>query len=538
MEHRRAARRRTLSTASSFRLRAPGEPPNTSSTGPSCGQPEERAAPRLATTGRERAGIGRPVTRYFAPSRPAIGNARNTRRANGAASRFASPRCASASISAAGIRCRRRGEHHRPGDVPAAAEHDVGPPPREDARARDGAPGRRAAARAQEPSDGPPRQPGDPERVELVARLRDELRFDAIRRPGERHLCAAPLQRLRDRQRRRDVSGRPPGRDQARAAFARDAIAAADVKEDADRGERDHEARAAVGDERQRDSGQRREPEHGGEVDRRLAADEHRHARGEPLAERVAARERDPEPGPGEGRVGGDHAVVADRPSSSPIDREDHVRVRLGEVEDLLDALAEARRRERRRSRGRSAPAPSGSRRPAASLHGSRKLKMRARRYGSNQIAASPSATAMPFRDASSRAGVPGDDEHAGEHHDDERDRPCRGRARARMRTQKRPSRMPIGLARARRRVRGAGGACRDTRRPRRERELRELGRLEGDGPERDPAARAVDRDADDEHGAGSSRARSRTSVGASMPQPAVVEARRGQQQRRRRCAA
>src|SRR5205823_13289193 len=47
-----------------------------------------------------------------------------------------------------------------------------------------------------------------------------------------------------------------------------------DVKEDPDCEEVDNEARAAVGDERQRDPGQRRHTEHGGEVDHGLAADE------------------------------------------------------------------------------------------------------------------------------------------------------------------------------------------------------------------------------------------------------------------------
>src|SRR5438132_2781270 len=49
-----------------------------------------------------------------------------------------------------------------------------------------------------------------------------------------------------------------------------------DVKEDPDRQELDHEARAAVRDERKRDPGQRSHPDHGGDVDRRLDADERR----------------------------------------------------------------------------------------------------------------------------------------------------------------------------------------------------------------------------------------------------------------------
>ena len=93
---------------------APRLPPETSSSGPSSGSPSRRRASSRGT-GRDRAGIGRPVTRYLGPSRPAIGNERKTRRANGAARRLARPRCASASISAVGMRLR-------------AAASTIGPP--------------------------------------------------------------------------------------------------------------------------------------------------------------------------------------------------------------------------------------------------------------------------------------------------------------------------------------------------------------------------------------------------------------------------
>src|SRR5205823_10434884 len=71
---------------------------------------------------------------------------------------------------------------------------------------------------------------------------------------------------------------------------------AGDVKEDPDGEERHHEARAPVGDERQWDSGQRREPEDGGQVDGGLAADECDDADGQALAERVLADQRNPQP--------------------------------------------------------------------------------------------------------------------------------------------------------------------------------------------------------------------------------------------------
>ena len=106
---RRSSRRRARSARG-----RPGFRRATSSSGPSAGSSNSARA-QSRGTGRERAGIGRPVTRYFGPVRPEIGNARNTRLANGAASRFASPRCASASVSAHGIRRR-------------AAASTIGPP--------------------------------------------------------------------------------------------------------------------------------------------------------------------------------------------------------------------------------------------------------------------------------------------------------------------------------------------------------------------------------------------------------------------------
>ena len=106
-----------------------------------------------------------------------------------------------------------RREHHRPGDVAAAAEHDVGLPPREDAQARDGR-GRREAERPQELRPGAAREARDAEGVERVAALRNEPRLDAIRRPGERHFHPARAERFRDCERRRDVTHRAPGCDQ------------------------------------------------------------------------------------------------------------------------------------------------------------------------------------------------------------------------------------------------------------------------------------------------------------------------------------
>src|SRR6059058_4489469 len=74
-----------------------------------------------------------------------------------------------------------------------------------------------------------------------------------------------------------------------------------DVKEHAHGEEGDNERRPPVRDERERDPGERGEPEHGREVDRRLAGDERRDPCGEPLSERILALQREPQAGVREG---------------------------------------------------------------------------------------------------------------------------------------------------------------------------------------------------------------------------------------------
>src|SRR5581483_2052759 len=132
----------------------------------------------------------------------------------------------------------------------------------------------------------------------------------------------------------------PPAAIRHRSCLCR-SMATGDVKEDAHGEESDDEARPAVGDERERDAGERGEPEDGREVDRRLAADERGDAGGEPLAERVLARDREPQAGVREGAVAGHQERGADEAELLPDHREDHVRVRLRQVADLVDPLAE-----------------------------------------------------------------------------------------------------------------------------------------------------------------------------------------------------
>src|SRR5690349_1972624 len=119
-------------------------------------------------------------------------------------------------------------------------------------------------------------------------------------------------------------------------------VTATDVKEDPDGGEHDDDAGASIRHQGQRDPGQRREADNGGQVQRSLPADDRRDPDRERLAERVAAAQGDPQARPAECRVRGENERDADETELLADDREDHVRVRLREVEDLLDALAQA----------------------------------------------------------------------------------------------------------------------------------------------------------------------------------------------------
>ena len=159
-----------------------------------------------------RAGIGRPTTRAFPSASHGIGEKEplHERRREPVREAEVRVRLGQRGRNAA----EPRGEHHRPADVAAAPEYDVGPPAsrmrRHETRRRGG-----ERKRAHELRPGTAREARDAEGVERVSALRNEPRLDAIRRPGERHFHPARAQRFRHRERRRDVTHRPPGRDQA-----------------------------------------------------------------------------------------------------------------------------------------------------------------------------------------------------------------------------------------------------------------------------------------------------------------------------------
>ena len=135
---------------------------------------------------------------------------------------------------------------------------------------------------------------------------------------------------------------------------------------------------------------------------------------------------------------------------------------------------------------------------PSASFHGSRKLKIRSRRYGSIQIATRPPPTAKVAARAKRRSGHARDEQDPRDHRD-ERDRGAEVRLdhdHGRERADDEPDglhQLGHGL---RRRPPGQDGADPDAHG-----ELRELRRLEADRTDDEPAVRAVDRRPQDEHG-------------------------------------
>ena len=106
-------------------------------------------------------------------------------------------------------------EHHRPGNVAACAQNDVGVATTQDPEARERRPYRTHHG-SHEAEPEPAREAGDVERVELEARLRNQPRLDEASRPGERHRYPPLAQRLGDCERRPNVPGGAACRDQAR----------------------------------------------------------------------------------------------------------------------------------------------------------------------------------------------------------------------------------------------------------------------------------------------------------------------------------
>ena len=148
---------------------APAKAPNAATHEGVLGQVER--APRLRTFGGEEAARDRAADDAVAIAVAALDREReeDPRRASGAASRFASPRCASASVSTDGTRSGPRGRQHRPGDEAAAAEHGVAPCGAAGCARRRSARRRRGRARARARATSRRSRPSHVEAVERVA---------------------------------------------------------------------------------------------------------------------------------------------------------------------------------------------------------------------------------------------------------------------------------------------------------------------------------------------------------------------------------
>jgi hypothetical protein len=291
-----------------------------------------------------------------------------------------------------------------------------------------------------------------------------------------------------------------------------------DVKEDPDGSEADHEARAPVGDERKRHACERREPHDRAHVHSRLAANQRSQPRGEPLPEGIAAAEGDVEARVGKERERTDHREDADQAELLADDGEDHVRRCLGQVVDLLHALAEADAEDPSRSQGDHR------------LHG---LEARSLRVMPGVEEAEDARAAVRLEPDGRENERPGDtgsrgqgadgrpcDEEDGRDHDRDRERGSKVRLhedeRAR-RSHDEPDRAHEVIEGLRRRT-----AREEPRSPKGQRELGELGGLEGQRGDRNPAAGAVHRRSDCEHGDEEDEAREEQRPGR-VPETAVV---------------
>src|SRR5581483_7204150 len=304
-------------------------------------------------------------------------------------------------------------------------------------------------------------------------------------------------------------------------------MATSDVKEDPDGQGGYDEARPAVRHERERDAGERREPEHCGEVDRRLPAYERGDARGEALSEGVLARDGQSETCIGERAVAGDEDGGADEPELLRDHREDHVGVRLRQVVDLLDPLTEAAAEE---PAGADADLclhvlQAGAERVLPRVDEREETRAAVRRGPCRNRAC---AEHERVRDTERGERRPRH-EQDGADHDDDRDDGAEvglGEDERAEDADEQSHRAREIFERARRRAtREIGG------RPHDERELRQFRRLERRRTEADPPARAVHARADDEHGE-AERERGADERRRKRSQRAEVGARRDDEER------
>ena len=251
--------------------------------------------------------------------------------------------------------------------VPAEPDDDTRPVPAHD-RDRAEHRGERAPERFEVLQREPALESPPGKQVDLEAGLGNDPPFDAALAADEAHGATAPLQLLRDRDRRIGVTAGPAAREQGEDRLAHDArvrvreragvvlrggrllrrgtrgngCVPGDVRHDAHREHRDHERRAADREERQRDARHGQHTDDRAEVDRSLPDDPRGDTGGEEHAEGIGRTARDAEPDEPEPGEQPEHEQAADEPDLFADDREDEVGVRVREEEPLGAARTEA----------------------------------------------------------------------------------------------------------------------------------------------------------------------------------------------------
>src|SRR3954452_9825225 len=270
-----------------------------------------------------------------------MGNARHTRRAQRASPRFVRPRCESASVSTSGIRRATAARPTGPATYPPPPRTTSGRCAFSSRRARTTAPTAFPTARA------------------ALSGFEREMPSTAMGSKGmpsagtsSRSARSPPIQTT-------SAPSAPSAPAPASAGTTWPAVPPAaittftldhpqlhrvprgDVEQHPDRGQQDEGVRLPVGDERQGHAGERREPEDHEDVERRLAQDEGGQTGGEELGIGSGGLPGGPQPGPEDHPVERDDAAQPGHAEFLPDDGEDEVRMRLGQVEDLLDRLPE-----------------------------------------------------------------------------------------------------------------------------------------------------------------------------------------------------
>ena len=258
------------------------------------------------------------------------------------------------------------------------------------------------------------------------------------------------------------------------------------------------EGRPARGHQRQRDAGDGQEPDHVTDVDGRLGDEPDRQRRRHHADPRVGVAGGDPQADVGQRREQPDDRDRAEEPQLLADDREDEVVVGVRQVAPLRPALPEARPEDPAVGEGVQGLAGLVGRTERVGVRGVEERGDPALAVGGDD-AERDRADHARGRQQGHQPGRGAAEPQQGHDHDQQRDR----RAEVRLEHDEREDQQrhrderQQGLAPP---ARAAAVAYQDVRPPQGERDLGELGGLEGHPGDAEPAARAVDQRADTRH--------------------------------------